>query len=161
MYSVIFVNDIVLTEGLYLVPYQWESEHILNVFCHSGNIRKAINVFNSKCFIQVQRLPKFWEREREARKNYQWKYICELSWGKHCKFCTTEIRMFCKLIYQSFMSSAFLLLYFKWLIFFWQFLVLGFAEEPFLLRCIMYVLHEAICHKTFKGNTVFVVYFKS
>lgn len=21
------------------------------------------------------------EREREARKNYQWKYICELSWG--------------------------------------------------------------------------------
>lgn len=98
-----------------LVPYQWESEHILNVFCHSGNIRKAINVFNSKCFIQVQRLPKFWERE--ARKNYQWKYICELSWGKHCKFCTTEIRMFCKLIYQSFMPSAFLLLYFKWLIF--------------------------------------------
>lgn len=57
-------------------------------------------------------------REREARKNYQWKYICELSWGKHCKFCTTEIRMFCKLIYQSFMPSAFLLLYFKWLIFF-------------------------------------------
>lgn len=102
-----------------LVPYQWESEHILNVFCHSGNIRKAINVFNSKCFIHVQRLPKFWEREREARKNYQWKYICELSWGKHCKFCTTEIRMFCKLIYQSFMPSAFLLLlnYFKWLIF--------------------------------------------
>lgn len=100
-----------------LVPYQWESEHILNVFCHSGNIRKAINVFNSKCFIQVQRLPKFWEREREARKNYQWKYICELSWGKQCKFCTTEIRMFCKLIYQSFMPSAFLLLYFKWLIF--------------------------------------------
>lgn len=100
-----------------LVPYQWESEHILNVFCHSGNIRKAINVLNSKCFIQVQRLPKFWEREREARKNYQWKYICELSWGKHCKFCTTEIRMFCKLIYQSFMPSAFLLLYFKWLIF--------------------------------------------
>lgn len=98
-----------------LVPYQWESEHILNVFCHSGNIRKAINVLNSKCFIQVQRLPKFWERE--ARKNYQWKYICELSWGKHCKFCTTEIRMFCKLIYQSFMPSAFLLLYFKWLIF--------------------------------------------
>lgn len=98
-----------------LVPYQWESEHILNVFCHSGNIRKAINVLNSKCFIQVQRLPKFWERE--ARKNYQWKYICELSWGKHCKFCTTEIRMFCKLIYQSFMRSAFLLLDFKWLIF--------------------------------------------
>lgn len=98
-----------------LVPYQWESEHILNVFCHSGNIRKAINVLNSKCFIQVQRLPKFWERE--ARKNYQWMYICELSWGKHCKFCTTEIRMFCKLIYQSFMPSAFLLLYFKWLIF--------------------------------------------
>lgn len=100
-----------------LVPYQWESEHILNVFCHSGNIRKAINVFNSKCFIHVQRLPKFWERERDSRKNYQWKYICELSWGKHCKFCTTEIRMFCKLIYQSFMPSAFLLLYFKWLIF--------------------------------------------
>lgn len=57
------------------------------------------------------------EREREARENYQWKYICELSWGKHCKFCTTEIRMFCKLIYQSFMPSAFLLLDFKWLIF--------------------------------------------
>lgn len=141
-----------------LVPYQWESEHILNVFCHSGNIRKAINVLNSKCFIQVQRLPKFWER---GKKKLPMEVHLWIVMGKHCKFCTTEIRMFCKLIYQSFMPSAFLLLYFKWLIFFWQFLVLGFAEEPFLLRCIMYVLHEAICHKTFKGNTVFVVYFKS
>lgn len=159
MNSVIFVNDIVLTEGcIYIVPYQWESEHILNVFCHSGNIRKAINVFNSKCFIQVQRLPKFWER---GKKKLPVEVHLWIVMGKHCKFCTTEIRMFCKLIYQSFMPSAFLLLYFKWLIFFWQFLVLGFAEEPFLLRCIMYVLHEAICHKTFKGNTVFVVYFKS
>lgn len=159
MYSVIFVNDIVLTEGcIYIVPYQWESEHILNVFCHSGNIRKAINVFNSKCFIHVQRLPKFWER---GKKKLPMEVHLWIVMGKHCKFCTTEIRMFCKLIYQSFMPSAFLLLYFRWLIFFWQFLVLGFAEEPFLLRCIMYVLHEAICHKTFKGNTVFVVYFKS
>lgn len=118
MYSVIFVNDIVLTEGcIYIVPYQWESEHILNVFCHSGNIRKAINVFNSKCFIQVQRLPKFWERERGKKKLPMEVHLC--TWGKHCKFCTTEIRMFCKLIYQSFMPSAFLLLlnYFKWLIF--------------------------------------------
>lgn len=161
MYSVIFVNDIVLTEGcIYIVPYQWESEHILNVFCHSGNIRKAINVLNSKCFIQVQRLPKFWERER-GKKKLPMEVHLWIVMGKHCKFCTTETRMFCKLIYQSFMPSAFLLLYFKLLIFFWQFLVLGFAEEPFLLRCIMYVLHEAICHKTFKGNTVFVVYFKS
>lgn len=159
MYSVIFVNDIVLTEGcIYIVPYQWESEHILNVFCHSDNIRKAINVFNSKCFIQVQRLPKFWER---GKKKLPMEVHLWIVMGKHCKFCTTEIRMFCKLIYQSFMPSAFLLLYFRWLIFFWQFLVLGFAEEPFLLRCVMYVLHEAICHKTFKGNTVFVVYFKS
>lgn len=114
IYSVIFVNDIVLTEGLYLVPYQWESEHILNVFCHSGNIRKAINVFNSKCFIHVQRLPKFWER---GKKKLPMEVHLWIVMGKHCKFCTTEIRMFCKLIYQSFMPSAFLLLYFKWLIF--------------------------------------------
>lgn len=118
MYSVIFVNDIVLTEGcIYIVPYQWESEHILNVFCHSGNIRKAINVLNSKCFIQVQRLPKFWERERGKKKLPVEVHLWIVWWGKHCKFCTTEIRMFCKLIYQSFMPSAFLLLYFKWLIF--------------------------------------------
>lgn len=115
MYSVIFVNDIVLTEGcIYIVPYQWESEHILNVFCHSGNIRKAINVFNSKCFIHVQRLPKFWER---GKKKLPMEVHLWIVMGKHCKFCTTEIRMFCKLIYQSFMPSAFLLLYFKCLIF--------------------------------------------
>lgn len=26
------------------------------------------------------------EREREARKKYQWKYICELSWGNIVNF---------------------------------------------------------------------------
>lgn len=69
MYSVIFVNDIVLTEGcIYIVPYQWESEHILNVFCHSGNIRKAINVFNSKCFIPSTKVAKILrERERQEK----------------------------------------------------------------------------------------------
>lgn len=69
MYSVIFVNaDIVLTEGcIYIVPYQWESEHILNVFCHSGNIRKAIKFSIQNVLSKCKGCQNF-ERERERGK---------------------------------------------------------------------------------------------
>lgn len=70
MYSVIFVNDIVLTEGcIYIVPYQWESEHILNVFCHSGNIRKAINVFKYEMFYPSAKVAKILRERQEKTTN--------------------------------------------------------------------------------------------